>query len=361
MYFIPNPEVSKYVNQDEVVPGQPAFDFTLVNANTSQVELIGKQESRVWELLQKHPNLADLIAVYSLETGKWEGQFTSKLLSHWQSIGYVHASGVRYSVPPKPWWQKLIWIELGIKNFDKYIGLAYKYLLSGIASTLGIAAILGIITSGIFLLITSLATNQIQLFTQISWPSFVTLILASLISLSIHELGHAIAMRWAQAPIIRAGIALYLGLPVFYVDTSTVWAKQKRYRIITAAAGILANLLIIAVCAWGANLITFNYWQSMLWEVALMNLIMVALSSIPFVKLDMYYILMDLTGTPNLGSLAYSRLKKLITKPVTFAYSLQNLSLVIFALLSGIGSFLLLIYSVLYWLRLISAFVRFVV
>lgn len=357
MKYLKVPTVSIFRNKDEVSSTEDDFDFTLIDSATSHVEILGSREARVWELLSEFPERASLMAKYSLETSEFEDAFVDKLLQKWVEVGFVLPEGKQVRRQNLTWWQRLIWIEFSVNNLDKYFAKLYQKVFRSLATWPVYALAIGLISSGAYLGVVSIIYGRVNLFQQLDLGLFVLILALGLFFLSIHEAAHGIAMKWAGAPIIRAGVALYLGLPVLFVDTSTIWASPRRQRVITAAAGIFANTTIAAACIWLTYIVSQPFLNAVLWEIVLINIFMAGFSAIPFLKLDMYYILMDMTGIPNLGSLAYSNLKNLVTSPFAFGYSLRNLLLVIFAVLSGIGSLFLLIYSILYWWRLILAFI----
>ncbi len=139
---------------------------------------------------------------------------------------------------------------------------------------------------------------------------------------------------------------------MLYVDTTTIWAKPRKQRIITAGAGIVVNILIASVftiiAATNSGLIS-----SFGWEIVIINLMMALFSAIPFLKMDGYYILMDLVGIPKLSHSAYAELKRMLTHVEDWR-SPRKLALGTFAVVSSIASVLLIAYSAWYWWRLIQ-------
>lgn len=352
--YIRNSQVKLFKNADEVSKSSPEFDYTLVGEKVHEV--IGTKEALVWRLLAHKHSFGDIVSILSLETGQFEQQYLLQLLENWKKLGLVHESGHPLQVPREHFLKKLIWLEVTFDSFDQFAHSLYNTILSKLNLKLVALGWLVIIASGLAAYVDTLLSGRMVLFDSFSIPLVVFLINAGLICLALHELGHAMAMKWAKAKIIRGGVALYLGLPIMFVDTTAVWAKRRYKRVITASAGIAVNLTICAVTALAAQFIQDPFWQRVVWEIFLVNTFTIGLSLIPFIKLDGYYILIDLVGIPNLSAKAKEELKLLTRHPRNFSYTRRNIFLAIFGLLSSIASVFLLLFSISYWWRLIRIF-----
>jgi len=115
-------------------------------------------------------------------------------------------------------------------------------------------------------------------------------------SMLIHELGHIAACRKFKIKHGEIGFGFYLVFPVLYADVTNVWMLAKNKRIITNLAGIKLELLYstILCCIFliTSNL-TFLYCSITIFIKALTELN-------PFIRYDGYWVLSDITDTPNL-------------------------------------------------------------
>lgn len=128
----------------------------------------------------------------------------------------------------------------------------------------------------------------------------------------VHELGHAMACKAFGGRSTEIGVILiaYV-LPLPYCDASSAWRFPRVWpRVCVSLAGVLAETVIAAVCA--------IYWavggdpvlQSVAYQVMLVSGVSTLVFNLnPLLRYDGYYILSDLTGTPNLAQRSRELLK----------------------------------------------------
>ena len=116
------------------------------------------------------------------------------------------------------------------------------------------------------------------------------------LTMPIHELGHIAACRKFGVNHGGVGFGFYYLLPVMYADITNVWLVSREKRVIANMGGIFSQMLYAAVLMFiylftdisifyivGLSIVVFSIWE--------LN---------PFVRFDGYWILSDLTNTPNL-------------------------------------------------------------
>jgi putative peptide zinc metalloprotease protein len=120
---------------------------------------------------------------------------------------------------------------------------------------------------------------------------------------AFHELAHCYALRRFGGQVREFGIMLLIFFPVPYVEASEATAlPDKRARMLVAAAGILAELLIasIALILWlqiepgVERAILFNF-------VVIGSVSTLLFNGNPLLKFDAYFVLADLIEMPNLA------------------------------------------------------------
>jgi putative peptide zinc metalloprotease protein len=129
--------------------------------------------------------------------------------------------------------------------------------------------------------------------TTVSWPLLYTIIL---VSIFFHELGHLAACHRWGSPHGPLGFGLYFFNPVFYVDVTAAWRLNRLQRAVVDAGGIYIQLLFAPICLalfWATGDATY------LLAIMVIDLILIG-NLEPFMKLDGYWLLSDLTGVPNL-------------------------------------------------------------
>ena len=128
-------------------------------------------------------------------------------------------------------------------------------------------------------------------------PILVMLVLALVICSAVfHELGHAAACRYGGARPAAMGAGFYLVWPAFYTDVTDAYRLDRRGRLRTDLGGIYFNVLF----ALGTAAIYFETgFEPLLAFVALQHL-QILNQFVPWVRLDGYYVLTDVTGVPDI-------------------------------------------------------------
>lgn len=113
-----------------------------------------------------------------------------------------------------------------------------------------------------------------------------------------HEFGHAAALTYGGGHVRGIGAGLYLVFPAFYTDVTDSYRLGRGARLRTDVGGIYFHLIfalaLIFLAAQSGSAILFL-------SVFLIN-IEIARQFFPFVRLDGYWVLADLTGIPDFFS-----------------------------------------------------------
>ncbi len=123
---------------------------------------------------------------------------------------------------------------------------------------------------------------------------------------SLHELGHALALRRWGGAVHETGVTLMLLTPVPYVDASaSALLPGCRQRAAVAAAGIAVELMLaaFALATW------LSVEDGLVRDIALSVMLIGGVSTLlfngnPLLRFDGYYVLSDLIDIPNLGKRA---------------------------------------------------------
>ncbi|MGI9273601.1 MAG: efflux RND transporter periplasmic adaptor subunit [Endozoicomonas sp.] len=121
---------------------------------------------------------------------------------------------------------------------------------------------------------------------------------------TLHELGHAWAVKRWGGEVHEIGIMLLVFFPVPYVDASAATAFASKYqRMAVGAAGILVEVFIaaIAMVVWSLaepGLVRAVAWNTML----IAGISTVLFNGNPLLRFDAYYVLADWLEIPNLGT-----------------------------------------------------------
>jgi putative peptide zinc metalloprotease protein len=134
--------------------------------------------------------------------------------------------------------------------------------------------------------------------------SYVTGVLALLplllLTVSAHELGHALATKHFGREVPRGGVMLYYGMPAFFMDTTDIWMEPRRPRMIVSAAGMFAVWGLGGVAMLLVLLFHDSWVGALAFQFAFVAFISNSLNLLPLLELDGYFLLMDWLELPLL-------------------------------------------------------------
>ncbi len=142
------------------------------------------------------------------------------------------------------------------------------------------------------------------------------LLLAFIIAKLVHEFGHGYAVKRLGGEVHAMGITFLVFTPIPYVDATAAWAFRERWkRVWVGSAGMIVELALAAVAtfiwaATGPGLV--NAWCFNLMIVASVSTILFNIN--PLLRFDGYYILSDLTDSPNLQPRSGKQIKHWVEK-----------------------------------------------
>jgi putative peptide zinc metalloprotease protein len=137
---------------------------------------------------------------------------------------------------------------------------------------------------------------------------FVGVFGLTLLSTIFHELGHATACHYGGAKPGRIGVGIYIVWPIFYNDVTDTYRLNRVGRLRTDLGGVYFDV-IFALAIAGAYFLTGSEWLLL---VVLLQQLDILFQFLPFVRLDGYYVVSDLTGVPDLFARIPSVLKSMI-------------------------------------------------
>jgi putative peptide zinc metalloprotease protein len=128
-------------------------------------------------------------------------------------------------------------------------------------------------------------------------PALLLLIFACMVLGTIfHEMGHATACRYGGAKPGVMGVGLYIIWPAFYTDVNDAYRLGRWGRIRTDLGGVYFNLLF-CLAVYGLYFLT---GFELLLLLILGQHMQMFQQFMPFLRLDGYYVVSDLTGVPDL-------------------------------------------------------------
>lgn len=184
-------------------------------------------------------------------------------------------------------------------RLSETIGRALGWLFSGPSLAIWILLLI----AGITAIALDWQRFQSHSETVISPDNHLWLLLTWLGLKLIHESAHSVACHRFGGNVREAGVLFIILMPLPYVDVTSAWRFASKWqRIITSAAGMIAELAIAAIAAvvWsqvGPGLVS----QHAVNIIVSAGLMTVLFNANPLMRFDGYYILTDLLELPNLA------------------------------------------------------------
>ena len=116
------------------------------------------------------------------------------------------------------------------------------------------------------------------------------------LTMLVHEVGHIAGCQNSGIKHGGIGFGFYFIMPVMYADVTNIWLANKERRVIANLGGIFNELIY-------SSILLVLYWftgDTKLYLIAITIAIFVVFELNPFVRFDGYWILSDLSNTPNL-------------------------------------------------------------
>lgn len=143
---------------------------------------------------------------------------------------------------------------------------------------------------------------------------------------ALHEVGHGVACKALatregapRAEVREAGVMLLVFTPVPYVDCSAAWSLRSKWRrAAVGAAGMYAELFVASVAAivWSRTSSDSLVHALCYNAIFIAGVSTVLFNANPLLRFDGYYILSDLTNSPNLARRAQDQLHAWVKRVV---------------------------------------------
>ena len=116
------------------------------------------------------------------------------------------------------------------------------------------------------------------------------------VATALHEIGHATAARYGGAEPGVMGAGIYIVWPAFYTDVTDAYRLDRKGRLRTDLGGVYFNVLFTLAIVGVYAVTSFEP----ILVLVLVQHFQVLQQFLPFLRLDGYYILSDLTGVPDM-------------------------------------------------------------
>ncbi|GIK58509.1 MAG: cyclic nucleotide-binding domain-containing protein [Chloroflexi bacterium] len=200
--------------------------------------------------------------------------------------------------------------EMARSGLDPFFTKMYRWTRPLFHPIAQIVLLLLVLSGGA--LFALLYSRHVFTLTSSGYVAALSLILANLIVIGLHELAHALTTKHIGRELDRGGFLLYWGLPAFFVDTRDTWLASSRQRILVSWAGPYSGLILGGLLGWVLTAVAIpdplaadTIWATFLYQIAFLAYFSVFINLNPLLELDGYFILMDWLEIPGLRSRAF--------------------------------------------------------
>ena len=269
----------------------------------------------LWQRLDGQHTVRDLTLEYAQAHGSVAPQAIVRLLTDLVAAGFVVGPRVRPDLTRHvqrmgPWTQvvrltrhALIW-RVALRGVDEPLTQVYRRSVHFLYTRWGqgsLAVLAGVGFLSFVLSVVLDAAGRPTVHHQAHGGGALLLLVipAYLLSILIHEAGHACTTKAFGYTVHSVRLGWYWFTPVAYVDTSDLWLAERWPRIAVSLAGPYANAVLGGLAALVAGFVP-GAAGGVLWQVAVVNYLLVFVNLNPLLEYDGYYVLVDLLERPNL-------------------------------------------------------------
>jgi putative peptide zinc metalloprotease protein len=213
-------------------------------------------------------------------------------------------------------WRQRLWTPLAIRiplfDPDRFLERT-AFLVRPLFSWFGALIWLSVVTAGLVLAglnWSALSDNMIDRF--LAPQNLLLLWFVYPLVKTVHELGHAYAIKIYGGEVHEIGVMFLVFVPVPYVDASAASSfPSKRQRMVVGAIGIVVEILLASIAVFVFANATIGMVHAVAYNVLLSTILF---NGNPLLRFDGYYVLADALELPNLGQRANRYLGYLVER-----------------------------------------------
>ncbi|MGH2500025.1 MAG: metalloprotease, partial [Candidatus Limnocylindria bacterium] len=196
----------------------------------------------------------------------------------------------------------IVWNIASWSNADGAVDVAYRYGGRLAFTRAGATALILFTIVGLAVWARELTSPRHELFSLNG--SYVlgilSLIVLQVLSVSVHEAGHALAVRHYGRRVRKLGLAIYYLFPCLYVDSTDMALASRRQRMVVSLAGPIGGMAVGAACALYAASAPETIAGSIAFKAATLFVFQFVFNLLPILDLDGYHVLVDALDAPLL-------------------------------------------------------------
>ncbi|MBI2325404.1 MAG: cyclic nucleotide-binding domain-containing protein [Chloroflexi bacterium] len=247
----------------------------------------------------------------------------------------------------------IVWNVATWKNAESTIDVLYRF--GGRLAFTRLGAVILVLASlaGIVLWAREFGSARHDMFRvggSVAW-GVIALALLQVAQISVHELGHALAIRHFGRRVRLLGLAVYYLFPCAYVDATDMIMAPRWQRVIVALAGPLAGAIVAFLAMIVALTSTDPIVAGIAFSAATIFIFQLVLNLLPILDLDGYHILVDVLDAPLLRqrALAFARARLPVKIRRRERWSATEILLAAYGVLALFASIATLAFAALVW------------
>jgi putative peptide zinc metalloprotease protein len=280
--------------------------WVLRNTRTNAYLSLDEHDVFLWERLDGENSMRDLLFAYLGEYGELALPRIESTVRGFADAGLVR--GLPGEVEEVSAWRRfgralvknLIRVEISIRRLDPVVERMYRgggwRLFTPVAVFLLWALTLG----GLIAFFRAGAEKQLFDFGGLGVVGAAAVVVGYVVSTTLHETAHALAVKSYGRRVNRGGFLLMMGMPFAFVDTSDMWFGSSWSRIVVAVSGPLTTAGIAGAASIAAITIPDPKVAGICYTLAAGLYTNTLFNLIPLVPLDGYQALADALRTPRL-------------------------------------------------------------
>jgi CRP-like cAMP-binding protein len=288
--------------------------ITLKNPKLGKYFRLSEDGYFIWENLDGCKTLKDLTVLLYEKFAIFSPEYICRLLFELSASEFIDMPAAKYrhlqSDKKVPIWirgmlglRKIMEFQISINHFDGWLTRAYQKFFHIFYTKSALILMSLLIIFGLIAFV-SFVDNAVALFNKTSnlWWLIPCIIIIDVVTIPLHELGHALTAKAFGYEVNRFGIGWFWVSPVAFADTSDMWLSSRGPRLAVNLAGIYVDAVIGGMAAIAAFFIgsTLPFLSVLLWLYALLAYYYIFKNLNPLLEFDGYYALMDLLDVPNL-------------------------------------------------------------
>jgi putative peptide zinc metalloprotease protein len=245
------------------------------------------------------------------------------------------------------------------KGAEKFVQWGYRNVLRPAFTAIGAVAAAALALGGFIAFVLVLVNDDLTLTSQSIGVALLLFLVLDVLTVFIHEMGHATYLVHYGRRVKGAGFRIYFGIPSFYIEASDALMLTRRQRILQSFAGPYFQAVAAGAAAVALFLFPSSAIALVLYTFVILNYFILVLNLIPLLELDGYYMLADALRISDLRprSLAFVRhdLPRKIWHRERFGVG--DIGMAAYGILGIAFTVLILLFAADYWPRTIGALV----